>query len=130
MAPWQQSGHPTQSSSAHPQRSFYPPHVLGFDPRWMMMPPYMDPRMAQGCSPVDFYPPGVHSSSKLQHLHYLMVFAKSSITIIHSDTIKPLIINIKLQNRSELDPVSQTFPNCYVSLTPLTEMIHLKLPRF
>ncbi|KTG32718.1 hypothetical protein cypCar_00037251 [Cyprinus carpio] len=63
MAPWQQSGHPTQSSSAHPQRSFYPPHVLGFDPRWMMMPPYMDPRMAQGCSPVDFYPPGVHSSS-------------------------------------------------------------------
>ncbi|XP_016363149.1 protein PRRC2B-like isoform X2 [Sinocyclocheilus anshuiensis] len=62
MVPWQQSGHPTQSSSAHPQRGFYPPHVLGFDPRWMMMPPYMDPRMAQGCSPVDFYPPGVHSS--------------------------------------------------------------------
>uniref|UniRef100_A0A8C2CPP6 Proline rich coiled-coil 2B n=1 Tax=Cyprinus carpio TaxID=7962 RepID=A0A8C2CPP6_CYPCA len=62
MAPWQQSGHPTQSSSSHPQRGFYPPHVLGFDPRWMMMPPYMDPRMAQGCSPVDFYPPGVHSS--------------------------------------------------------------------
>uniref|UniRef100_A0A672S0M4 Proline rich coiled-coil 2B n=1 Tax=Sinocyclocheilus grahami TaxID=75366 RepID=A0A672S0M4_SINGR len=62
MAPWQQSGHPTQSNSAHSQRGFYPPHVLGFDPRWMMMPPYMDPRMAQGCSPVDFYPPGVHSS--------------------------------------------------------------------
>uniref|UniRef100_A0A673K0L9 BAT2 N-terminal domain-containing protein n=1 Tax=Sinocyclocheilus rhinocerous TaxID=307959 RepID=A0A673K0L9_9TELE len=62
MAPWQQSSHPTQSSSAHPQRGFYPPHVLGFDPRWMMMPPYMDPCMAQGCSPVDFYPPGVHSS--------------------------------------------------------------------
>ncbi|XP_059405602.1 protein PRRC2B-like isoform X2 [Carassius carassius] len=62
MAPWQQSGHPTQSSSAHPQRGFYPHHVLGFDPRWMMMPPYMDPRMAQGCSPVDFYPPGVNSS--------------------------------------------------------------------
>ncbi|XP_067293629.1 protein PRRC2B isoform X2 [Pseudorasbora parva] len=62
MAAWQQSGHATQSSSAHPQRGFYPPHVLGFDPRWMMMPPYMDPRMTQGCSPVDFYPPGVHSS--------------------------------------------------------------------
>uniref|UniRef100_A0A672RJE7 Proline rich coiled-coil 2B n=1 Tax=Sinocyclocheilus grahami TaxID=75366 RepID=A0A672RJE7_SINGR len=62
MTPWQQSGHPTHSSSAHPQRGFYPPHVLGFDPRWMMMPPYMDPRMAQGCSPVDFYPPGIHSS--------------------------------------------------------------------
>ncbi|KAK7174070.1 hypothetical protein R3I93_003790 [Phoxinus phoxinus] len=59
MAPWQQAGHATQSSSAHThtQRGFYPPHVLGFDPRWMMMPPYMDPRMAQGCSPVDFYAP-------------------------------------------------------------------------
>ncbi|XP_051544844.1 protein PRRC2B isoform X2 [Myxocyprinus asiaticus] len=57
MSSWQQFGHPTQSSSAHPQRGFYPPHVLGFDPRWMMMPPYMDPRMAQG----DFYPTGVHS---------------------------------------------------------------------
>ncbi|XP_051522324.1 protein PRRC2B-like isoform X2 [Myxocyprinus asiaticus] len=62
MSSWQQSGHPTQSSSAHPQRGFYPPHVLGFDPRWMMMPPYMDPRMVQRCSPVDFYPTGVHSS--------------------------------------------------------------------
>lgn len=62
MPSWQQSGHPSQSSSAHSaQRGFYPPHVLGFDPRWMMMPPYMDPRMAQGCSPVDFYPPGVHT---------------------------------------------------------------------
>ncbi|KAI7812552.1 putative protein PRRC2B [Triplophysa rosa] len=60
MSSWQQSGHPSQSSSA--QRGFYPAHVLGFDPRWMMMPPYMDPRMAQGCSSVDFYPPGVHTS--------------------------------------------------------------------
>ncbi|XP_073807803.1 protein PRRC2B isoform X5 [Danio rerio] len=62
LASWQQSAHPAQPSSAHPQRGFYPPHVLGFDPRWMMMPPYMDPRLAQGCSPVDYYPPGVHSS--------------------------------------------------------------------
>ncbi|XP_051981709.1 protein PRRC2B-like isoform X2 [Xyrauchen texanus] len=58
MSSWQQSGHPTQSSSAHPQRGFYPTHVLGFDPRWMMMPPYMDLRMAQG----DFYPTGILSS--------------------------------------------------------------------
>ncbi|XP_038150898.1 protein PRRC2B [Cyprinodon tularosa] len=54
MQHWQQSGHP--SSSSHSQRGYYPPHVLGFDPRWMMMPTFMDPRMTQGRSPVDFYP--------------------------------------------------------------------------
>ncbi len=64
----------------------------------MMMPPYMDPRMAQGCSPVDFYPPGVHSSGKLQHPPYFVVFSKLSSTIIYSVTIKPLIINIELKN--------------------------------
>ncbi|XP_061118275.1 protein PRRC2B isoform X2 [Conger conger] len=61
---WQQppAGNPTQSTAAHPQRGYYPPHVLGFDPRWMMMPPYMDPRMTQGRSPVDYYPTPIHSS--------------------------------------------------------------------
>ncbi|XP_066568875.1 protein PRRC2B isoform X4 [Amia ocellicauda] len=74
MQHWQQ-GHPPQSGTAHPQRSYYPPHVLGFDPRWMMMPPYMDPRMAQGRSPVDYYPPPVHSTGMMkpmmqqEHLH-------------------------------------------------------------
>lgn len=53
MQPWQQSSHP--SSSASNQRGYYPQHVLGFDPRWMMMPPYMDPRMSQGRSPVEYY---------------------------------------------------------------------------
>ncbi|CAB1332782.1 unnamed protein product [Coregonus sp. 'balchen'] len=52
MQHWQQqSGHPAPSGSSHPQRGYYPPHVLGFDPRWMMMPPFMDPRMAQGRAP-------------------------------------------------------------------------------
>lgn len=38
---------------------------MNFDPRWMMIPPYMDPRMMQGRPPpVDFYPPGVHPSGK------------------------------------------------------------------
>uniref|UniRef100_A0A8P4PWH5 BAT2 N-terminal domain-containing protein n=1 Tax=Dicentrarchus labrax TaxID=13489 RepID=A0A8P4PWH5_DICLA len=63
MQHWQQSGHPPPSSSSHAQRGYYPPHVLGFDPRWMMMPPFMDPRMAQGRSPVDYYPSAVHSSA-------------------------------------------------------------------
>lgn len=56
MQHWQQSGHPNPSGSSHTQRGYYPPHVLGFDPRWMMMPPFMDPRMTQGRSPVDYYP--------------------------------------------------------------------------
>ncbi|XP_028273197.1 protein PRRC2B isoform X4 [Parambassis ranga] len=63
MQHWQQSGHPAPSGSSHTQRGYYPPHVLGFDPRWMMMPPFMDPRMTQGRSPVDYYPGAVHSSA-------------------------------------------------------------------
>ncbi|XP_026209619.1 protein PRRC2B isoform X3 [Anabas testudineus] len=63
MQHWQQSGHPAPSGSSHSQRGYYPPHVLGFDPRWMMMPPFMDPRMTQGRSPVDYYPNAVHSSA-------------------------------------------------------------------
>nr|XP_056716325.1 protein PRRC2B [Euleptes europaea] len=63
MQSWQQ---PPQvyPPSSHPQRTFYPPHpqMLGFDPRWMMMPSYMDPRMAQGRPPVDFYPSALHPS--------------------------------------------------------------------
>uniref|UniRef100_H3BCR3 Proline rich coiled-coil 2B n=1 Tax=Latimeria chalumnae TaxID=7897 RepID=H3BCR3_LATCH len=66
MQHWQQQqqGPPPPPSHSHPPRQFYPPHpqILGFDPRWMMMPSYMDPRMAQGRSPVDFYPPPVHGS--------------------------------------------------------------------
>ncbi|XP_028318054.1 protein PRRC2B isoform X3 [Gouania willdenowi] len=52
---WQQSSHTPPSGSSHTQRGYYPPHVLGFDPRWMMMPPFMDPRVTQGRSPVDYY---------------------------------------------------------------------------
>uniref|UniRef100_A0A3Q3VIC3 BAT2 N-terminal domain-containing protein n=1 Tax=Mola mola TaxID=94237 RepID=A0A3Q3VIC3_MOLML len=65
MQHWQQSGHPVSSGSSHAQRGYYPPHVLGFDPRWMMMPPFMDPRMAQGRSSIDYYPGTVHSSDHL-----------------------------------------------------------------
>ncbi|XP_034997242.2 protein PRRC2B isoform X4 [Hippoglossus stenolepis] len=66
MQHWQQSGHPAPSNSSHGQRGYYPPHVLGFDPRWMMMPPFMDPRMTQGRSPVDYYPGAVHSSGMMK----------------------------------------------------------------
>ena len=63
MQHWQ-SSHSASSGSSHPQRGYYPSHVLGFDPRWMMMPPFMDPRMAPGRSPVDYYPNSVHSSGR------------------------------------------------------------------
>ncbi|XP_054502561.2 protein PRRC2B isoform X1 [Agelaius phoeniceus] len=63
MQHWQQQVYPAPSHS-HPQRPFYPPHpqMLGFDPRWMMMPSYMDPRMAPSRTPVDFYPSALHPS--------------------------------------------------------------------
>ncbi|XP_065709877.1 protein PRRC2B isoform X2 [Patagioenas fasciata] len=64
MQHWQQQQVYPPPSHAHPQRTFYPPHpqMLGFDPRWMMMPSYMDPRMAQSRTPVDFYPSALHPS--------------------------------------------------------------------
>lgn len=37
---------------------------MNFDPRWMMIPPYVDPRLLQGRPPLDFYPPGVHPTGK------------------------------------------------------------------
>ncbi|XP_048845964.1 protein PRRC2B-like isoform X2 [Brienomyrus brachyistius] len=43
------------------------PQMLGFDPRWMMMPPYADPRAARGPSQVDCYP-GVPSSGMLKQM--------------------------------------------------------------
>ncbi|XP_037120913.1 protein PRRC2B isoform X1 [Syngnathus acus] len=68
MQHWQQSSHQASPTSSHAQRSYYPPHVLGFDPRWMMMPPFMDPRVSQGRSPVDYYPGPVHSPGMMKPL--------------------------------------------------------------
>lgn len=98
MQHWQQSGHPAPSGSNHTQRGYYPPHVLGFDPRWMMMPPFMDPRMAQGRSPVDYYPGAVHSSGECQlkkissYLHWNQTFLRFSWTLKNSQFEHWLII--------------------------------------
>ncbi|XP_067826024.1 protein PRRC2B isoform X2 [Heptranchias perlo] len=61
------------SPHSHSQRHIYPspvgpppPHMLGYDPRWMMMPPYMDPRLTQGRPPIDFYPSGMHPSGMMK----------------------------------------------------------------
>ncbi|XP_057675451.1 protein PRRC2B isoform X2 [Corythoichthys intestinalis] len=68
MQHWQQSGHQGSSGTSHTQRGYYPPHVLGFDPLWMMMPTFMDPRVSQGRSPVDYYPGHIHSSGMMKPL--------------------------------------------------------------
>lgn len=74
MQHWQQQVYPPPSHS-HPQRTFYPPHpqMLGFDPRWMMMPSYLDPRMAQSRTPVDFYPSALHPSGEVLSVFILAV---------------------------------------------------------
>ncbi|KAM6047593.1 protein PRRC2B isoform 6-T14 [Chlamydotis macqueenii] len=68
MQHWQQQQVYPPPSHSHPQRTFYPPHpqMLGFDPRWMMMPSYMDPRMTQSRTPVDFYPSALHPSGMMK----------------------------------------------------------------
>ncbi|XP_053328506.1 protein PRRC2B [Spea bombifrons] len=75
MQQWQQQ-HQQQaaayvaSSHSNPPRTFYShhPQMLGFDPRWMMMPSYMDPRMTPGRAPVDFYPPSIHPPGVMKHI--------------------------------------------------------------
>ncbi|XP_072887922.1 protein PRRC2A-like isoform X3 [Hemitrygon akajei] len=78
QAPSQQPPQPlamAPSAPMHPQQQqkpMYPGSIgrpppppmppIGYDPRWMMMPPYMDPRMMQGRHPIDYFPPGVHPS--------------------------------------------------------------------
>ncbi|KAG8509475.1 Protein PRRC2B [Galemys pyrenaicus] len=59
---------PVYPPPSHPQRAFYPhhPQMLGFDPRWMMMPSYMDPRITPARTPVDFYPSALHPSGLMK----------------------------------------------------------------
>ncbi|XP_069491174.1 protein PRRC2A isoform X3 [Ambystoma mexicanum] len=73
------AGHAQQSQALPPQqlpsqqqKPVYPGSIgrppppsmahMNFDPRWMMIPPYMDPRMMQSRSPMDYFQPGVHPS--------------------------------------------------------------------
>ncbi|KAG7469608.1 hypothetical protein MATL_G00130730 [Megalops atlanticus] len=56
---WQQ-----QQKQQHSQvaQSCPPPLPVNFDPRWMMMAPYMDPRIVQNYPPPDYYPLSIHPS--------------------------------------------------------------------
>ncbi|XP_004624374.1 protein PRRC2A isoform X2 [Octodon degus] len=61
---------PAPQAAPPPPKALYPGALgrpppmtpMNFDPRWMMIPPYVDPRLLQGRPPLDFYPPGVHPS--------------------------------------------------------------------
>lgn len=63
---------PAPQAPPPPPKALYPGALgrpppmppMNFDPRWMMIPPYVDPRLLQGRPPLDFYPPGVHPSGK------------------------------------------------------------------
>ncbi|XP_018420844.1 PREDICTED: protein PRRC2B isoform X4 [Nanorana parkeri] len=70
MQQWQQQAAYVASTHSNPPRTFYShhPQMLGFDPRWMMMPSYMDPRMTQGRTAVDFYPSSLHPPGVMKHL--------------------------------------------------------------
>ncbi|XP_029441770.1 protein PRRC2A isoform X3 [Rhinatrema bivittatum] len=62
-APQQQA--PQQQKALYPSSISRPPPPIShmnFDPRWMMISPYMDPRMMQGRPPMDYFQPGVHPS--------------------------------------------------------------------
>lgn len=40
---------------------------MNFDPRWVMIPPFMDPRMMQGRPPpMDYFPGSMHPSGREQ----------------------------------------------------------------
>lgn len=62
----------TLGAAPPPPKALYPGALgrpppmtpMNFDPRWMMIPPYVDPRLLQGRPPLDFYPPGVHPSGE------------------------------------------------------------------
>ncbi|XP_064407768.1 protein PRRC2A isoform X2 [Latimeria chalumnae] len=60
---------PQQQKAMYPGSIGRPPPPpmppMNFDPRWMMISPYMDPRMMQGRPPIDYFPPGVHPSGLL-----------------------------------------------------------------
>lgn len=55
---------PVATQQQQPPAQLPPPHV-SYDPRWVMVPPFIDPRIIQG-RPIDYYPPtaGVHPTGE------------------------------------------------------------------
>ncbi|XP_069602517.1 protein PRRC2A isoform X1 [Ranitomeya imitator] len=52
-------GRTTPVPTPQPPPSALPPPHVSYDPRWMMVPPFIDPRIMQG-RPMDYYPPAAN----------------------------------------------------------------------
>ncbi|XP_041428380.1 protein PRRC2B-like isoform X7 [Xenopus laevis] len=114
MQQWQQQQQQAYVASTHsnPPRTFYSPHpqMLGFDPRWMMMPSYMDPRMTQGRAPVDFYPSSIHPPGVMKHM--IQQDSMSGSGSCHSDEQ-----NCQSERRPQsVEPISGWGQESYVQL--------------
>ncbi|XP_049629941.1 protein PRRC2B isoform X9 [Suncus etruscus] len=98
----------------YPQRPFYPhpPQVLGFDPRWMMMPSYMDPRIPPTRTPVDFYPSALHPSGLMKPMLPQESLGGSGCRSEEQSCVAPL------QDRkvASIDPAPVWSPEGYMAL--------------
>ncbi|XP_032163800.1 protein PRRC2B isoform X7 [Mustela erminea] len=110
MQHWQ----PVYPPPSHPQRTFYPhhPQMLGFDPRWMMMPSYMDPRIPPTRAPVDFYPSALHPSGLMKPMMPQDALAGTGCRSEDQSCVPPL----QERKVATLDPAPVWSPEGYMAL--------------
>ncbi|KAI5937921.1 Protein PRRC2B [Manis javanica] len=110
MQHWQ----PVYPPPSHPQRTFYPhhPQMLGFDPRWMMMPSYMDPRIPPTRTPVDFYPSALHPSGLMKPVMPPETLGGASCRPEDQNRVPPL----QERKATTIDPTPAWSPEGYMAL--------------
>ncbi|XP_058380311.1 protein PRRC2B isoform X11 [Diceros bicornis minor] len=110
MQHWQ----PVYPPPSHPQRTFYPhhPQMLGFDPRWMMMPSYMDPRITPTRTPVDFYPSALHPSGLMKPMMPQDSLSGTGCRSEDQNCVPPL----QERKVTAIDPAPMWSPEGYVAL--------------
>ncbi|XP_036769426.2 protein PRRC2B isoform X6 [Manis pentadactyla] len=110
MQHWQ----PVYPPPSHPQRTFYPhhPQMLGFDPRWMMMPSYMDPRIPPPRTPVDFYPSALHPSGLMKPVMPPETLGGASCRPEDQNRVPPL----QERKVTTIDPTPAWSPEGYMAL--------------
>ncbi|XP_070452233.1 protein PRRC2B isoform X17 [Equus przewalskii] len=110
MQHWQ----PVYPPPSHPQRTFYPhhPQMLGFDPRWMMMPSYMDPRITPTRTPVDFYPSALHPSGLMKPIMPQDSLSGTSCRSEDQSCVPPL----QERKVTAIDPAPVWSPEGYMAL--------------
>nr|XP_020027750.1 protein PRRC2B isoform X3 [Castor canadensis] len=110
MQHWQ----PVYPPPSHPQRTFYPhhPQMLGFDPRWMMMPSYVDPRLTPTRTPVDFYPSALHPSGLMKPMMPQDSLSGTGCRSDDQNCVPPL----QERKVSAIDPAPVWSPEGYMAL--------------